>query len=195
MYETKFMQRVLDLSQQGMQGGHGGPFGCVIVKDGIIVGEAHNEVLSSNDPTAHAELLITSCRWRIPAPSVSATSLFTKSSPGRSINAGSSRWSRSPSSGNRPAPCMSCGPRSRTRSNSEKPRRPILCGERDCNGRVTGALFDRPSPLALTITSRLRSVLKDLEHDPEKWNPVFRKDHAQPKSESGMPTEPQLIPL
>ena len=57
MYQTKFMQRVLELSQQGMQSGHGGPFGCVIVKDGIVVGEAHNEVLSSNDPTAHAELL------------------------------------------------------------------------------------------------------------------------------------------
>jgi guanine deaminase len=57
MYERKFMQRVLELSQHGMQNGHGGPFGCVIVKDGIAVGEAHNEVLSSNDPTAHAELL------------------------------------------------------------------------------------------------------------------------------------------
>ena len=57
MYQTKFMQRVLELSQQGMQSGHGGPFGCVIVKDGIVVGEAHNEVLSSNGPTAHAELL------------------------------------------------------------------------------------------------------------------------------------------
>ena len=34
-----------------------------------------------------------------------------------------------------------------------------------------------------------------LGHDPEKWNPVFRKDHAQTKSQSGMPIEPQLIPL
>jgi guanine deaminase len=57
MYETKFMRRVLELAQKGMNTGHGGPFGCVIVKDGEIVGEAHNEVLSSNDPTAHAELL------------------------------------------------------------------------------------------------------------------------------------------
>ena len=57
MYETRFMRRVLELSQQGMESGHGGTFGCVIVKDGIIVGEAHNELLSSNDPTAHAELL------------------------------------------------------------------------------------------------------------------------------------------
>ena len=39
MYETKFMKRVLELSQQGMQTGHGGPFGCVVVKDGIIVAQ------------------------------------------------------------------------------------------------------------------------------------------------------------
>jgi guanine deaminase len=57
MYETRFMHRVLELSRRGMTNGHGGPFGCVIVKDREIVGEAHNEVLSSNDPTAHAELL------------------------------------------------------------------------------------------------------------------------------------------
>jgi guanine deaminase len=57
MYETRFMRRVLELSQQGMVHGHGGPFGCVMVTKGEIVGEAHNEVLSSNDPTAHAELL------------------------------------------------------------------------------------------------------------------------------------------
>jgi guanine deaminase len=57
MYETKYMRRVLELAQRGMGTGHGGPFGSVIVKNGEIVGEAHNEVLSSNDPTAHAELL------------------------------------------------------------------------------------------------------------------------------------------
>lgn len=57
MYQTKFMRRALELSHQGMANGHGGPFGCVIVNGGDIVSEAHNEVLSSNDPTAHAELL------------------------------------------------------------------------------------------------------------------------------------------
>src|ERR1700730_5075054 len=57
MYETKYMRRVLELAQRGMDTGHGGPFGSVIVKNGEIVGEAHNEVLSTNDPTAHAELL------------------------------------------------------------------------------------------------------------------------------------------
>jgi tRNA(Arg) A34 adenosine deaminase TadA len=57
MYDATFMRRVLQLAQQGMTGRHGGPFGCVIVKNGEIAGEAHNEVLSTNDPTAHAELL------------------------------------------------------------------------------------------------------------------------------------------
>lgn len=57
MSKIDFMRRVIELSERGMVGGHGGPFGSVIVKDGKIVGEAHNEVVSSNDPTAHAELL------------------------------------------------------------------------------------------------------------------------------------------
>ena len=34
----------------------GGPFGAVIVKDGVIVGTGHNEVLKNNDPTCHAEM-------------------------------------------------------------------------------------------------------------------------------------------
>jgi len=35
-----------------------------------------------------------------------------------------------------------------------------------------------------------RTPARQLEHDPEKWSPVFRKDHAQTKSESGMPIQP-----
>ena len=57
MDHTAVMGRVVELSRLGAQTGHGGPFGCVIVKDGAIVAEAHNEVLSSRDPTAHAEIL------------------------------------------------------------------------------------------------------------------------------------------
>ena len=40
-----------------MRNGLGGPFGCVIVKDGKIIGEGANQVTSSNDPTAHAEVV------------------------------------------------------------------------------------------------------------------------------------------
>ena len=55
--EKKFLERAIELSKQGMLGGKGGPFGCVIVKDGKIVGEGYNEVTTSNDPTAHAEVV------------------------------------------------------------------------------------------------------------------------------------------
>ena len=55
--EQRFLERAIELSRQGMQKGHGGPFGCVIVKDGEIVGEGCNEVILNNDPTAHAEIV------------------------------------------------------------------------------------------------------------------------------------------
>jgi tRNA(Arg) A34 adenosine deaminase TadA len=53
---AQFMRHAIALAYQGMAGGHGGPFGAVIVKAGEIVGQGHNRVLSSNDPTAHAEV-------------------------------------------------------------------------------------------------------------------------------------------
>ena len=53
----KFMRRAIELSMKGMKQGDGGPFGAVIVKNGEIIGEGWNKVLSSNDPTAHAEVV------------------------------------------------------------------------------------------------------------------------------------------
>ncbi|MEX0663014.1 MAG: nucleoside deaminase [Balneolaceae bacterium] len=52
----KFMQRAIELARTGMENGEGGPFGCVIVKNGVILAEGNNCVTSSNDPTAHAEI-------------------------------------------------------------------------------------------------------------------------------------------
>ena len=52
-----FMQMAIDLSRKGMKNGKGGPFGCVVVKDGEVVGQGSNEVLLTNDPTAHAEVV------------------------------------------------------------------------------------------------------------------------------------------
>lgn len=55
--EEKFMRRAIELAQEGMEKGAGGPFGAVIVKDGEIIGEGYNQVTSTNDPTAHAEVV------------------------------------------------------------------------------------------------------------------------------------------
>jgi tRNA(Arg) A34 adenosine deaminase TadA len=53
----QFMRRAIALAQQGIDAGAGGPFGAVIVKDGEVVGEGFNQVTSTNDPTAHAEVV------------------------------------------------------------------------------------------------------------------------------------------
>jgi len=50
------MQRAYDEALSGMNANDGGPFGAVIVCNGEIIASAHNEVLKTNDPTAHAEV-------------------------------------------------------------------------------------------------------------------------------------------
>jgi guanine deaminase len=55
--QKKFMQRAVELARNGMANNEGGPFGCVIVKDGAIIAEGNNRVTSDNDPTAHAEIV------------------------------------------------------------------------------------------------------------------------------------------
>ncbi len=53
-----FMRRAIELAQTGIEMGAGGPFGAVIVNNvGEIVGEGYNQVTSTNDPTAHAEVV------------------------------------------------------------------------------------------------------------------------------------------
>ena len=54
--DKMFMQRAIDLAKKGMESNAGGPFGAVVVKNGVIVGEGYNKVTSTNDPTAHAEV-------------------------------------------------------------------------------------------------------------------------------------------
>ncbi|MDE0433939.1 MAG: nucleoside deaminase, partial [Bryobacterales bacterium] len=51
------MKRAVALSRRGMELGHGGPFGAVVVRDDTVIGEGWNEVLLSKDPTAHAEIV------------------------------------------------------------------------------------------------------------------------------------------
>lgn len=50
------MREAINLALTMMQEGHGGPFGAVIVKNGSIIARGFNQVTSSLDPTAHAEI-------------------------------------------------------------------------------------------------------------------------------------------
>ena|SRR5687767_6183719 len=54
--KEEYMQEAIKLSIEKMQAGFGGPFGAVVVKDGKIIARGFNNVTSSNDPTAHAEV-------------------------------------------------------------------------------------------------------------------------------------------
>ncbi len=51
------MREAIKLSIQNVKSGHGGPFGAVIVKNGKIIATGVNSVTTSNDPTAHAEVM------------------------------------------------------------------------------------------------------------------------------------------
>ena len=51
------MERAIRVSQKTMRAGKGGPFGAVIVRNGKIIATGFNQVTSTNDPTAHAEIV------------------------------------------------------------------------------------------------------------------------------------------
>ena len=53
----KFMREAIRISMTKMRANHGGPFGAVVVRRGKIVGRGWNCVTSTNDPTAHAEVV------------------------------------------------------------------------------------------------------------------------------------------
>jgi tRNA(Arg) A34 adenosine deaminase TadA len=55
--KNEFMREAIRLSLQNMRAGAGGPFGAVVVRDEKIVGRGWNQVTSTNDPTAHAEVM------------------------------------------------------------------------------------------------------------------------------------------
>jgi tRNA(Arg) A34 adenosine deaminase TadA len=54
---AKFMKKAIRLSISNVEKGNGGPFGAVIVKDGKVIARGVNNVTSTNDPTAHAEVV------------------------------------------------------------------------------------------------------------------------------------------
>ncbi len=53
---NEFMSLAIEQAKIGIENKEGGPFGSVIVKDGKVVGEGHNQVLYNSDPTCHGEM-------------------------------------------------------------------------------------------------------------------------------------------
>ncbi|MBR9774372.1 MAG: nucleoside deaminase [Cytophagales bacterium] len=56
-YHPKFMLRAIELSKMAYKSGKGLPIGCVIVRNGKIIGEGHNEIFERVNPTSHGEMV------------------------------------------------------------------------------------------------------------------------------------------
>lgn len=69
--QREFLERAIQLADVGMRTGQGGPFGAVIVRAGQIIAEGQNQVTSTHDPTAHAEV----CAIRAACRAVAAFTL------------------------------------------------------------------------------------------------------------------------
>lgn len=79
---NRFMKLAIGEAQEGIRAGHGGPFGCVIVRDGKVIGRGHNEVIKQNDPTCHGEMMAIrdACR-NIGSHDLSGCELYTTAEP------------------------------------------------------------------------------------------------------------------
>ena len=77
-----FMKMAVSEAYSGIRLGHGGPFGAVIVKDGIVVARSHNKVLLKGDPTCHGEIeaIRSACR-RLGTGDLSGCTLYTTAEP------------------------------------------------------------------------------------------------------------------
>ena len=77
----RFMRRAIELSAKGAQEG-GAPFGAVVVKNGEIVGEGHNTVVRSRDPSAHGEVVaIRDACKNLKMPHLAGCELYTSCEP------------------------------------------------------------------------------------------------------------------
>ena len=78
----KFMKEAIKEAEKGIASGDGGPFGAVVVKDGVIVGKGHNKVLKNNDATCHGEMVaIKSASKKLGTFDLSGCVLYTTGEP------------------------------------------------------------------------------------------------------------------
>jgi guanine deaminase len=80
--KCEFMDRAIELARGGMSRGEGGPFGAVVVRNGEIIGEGWNQVLATNDPTAHGEVMaIRDACHKISDHSLAGCEIYTTGQP------------------------------------------------------------------------------------------------------------------
>lgn len=92
--DHQMIRRAIELGRTGAEAGAGGPFGAVIARDGVVVGEAHNAVLATNDPTAHAEVgAIRRASATLGRPHLTGTVLYSSCEP-CPMCAGAAMWAR-----------------------------------------------------------------------------------------------------
>lgn len=78
----EYMKMAIEEAYEGIKNKHGGPFGCVIVKDGKVIGKGHNRVLINHDPTCHGEMeAIRDAARNIGTHDLSGASLYTTAAP------------------------------------------------------------------------------------------------------------------
>ena len=82
MNSDEAMRRAIDLARQKMRTGEGRPFGCVILRDGKVIGEGWNSMDQDHDPTAHGEVMAIrdACR-RLKTLDLSGAELYTSCEP------------------------------------------------------------------------------------------------------------------
>lgn len=77
-----FMEKAIALATENVISGRGGPFGAVVVLNGEIISSGTNLVTSTNDPTAHAEMLaIRSAAARLATFNLAGCEIYTSCEP------------------------------------------------------------------------------------------------------------------
>ncbi len=79
--DEQFMRRAIAIAREAKQSGGGVPIGCVIVREGEVVGEGANEVATENDPTAHAEIVAIRAATKRMGADLRGTTLYSTLQP------------------------------------------------------------------------------------------------------------------
>lgn len=92
--DERMIQLAVELGRTGAEAGAGGPFGAVVARGEEVLGQAHNLVLASNDPTAHAEVeAIRRASTAIGSPHLRGATLYASCEP-CPMCAGAAMWAR-----------------------------------------------------------------------------------------------------